>query len=77
MMIERERSFSLYMDFGGTNFGVTAGANGYNGLYQYLPHITSYDYDSPINEMGRPTEKYHALRNILQTVLDEPLPEIP
>ena len=50
------------MTFGGTNFGVTAGANGWNGLYNYLPHITSYDYNSPITEQGRVTDKYLALR---------------
>jgi len=37
------------MAFGGTNFGTTAGANGFNILYDYSPHITSYDYDSPVN----------------------------
>ena len=26
-----------------------------NTFYEYLPHITSYDYDCPINEQGRPT----------------------
>jgi beta-galactosidase len=64
-LLEYERSFSLYMVFGGTNFGVTAGANGDNGFYKYLPHITSYDYDSPISEQGRATEKYLALRELL------------
>ena len=32
-MIENGRSFSLYMSFGGTNFGVAAGADGKNGFY--------------------------------------------
>lgn len=57
-MLEYDRSFSLYMIFGGTNFGVSAGANGNNGYYEYLPHITSYDYDSPITEQGRATTKF-------------------
>lgn len=46
------------MGFGGTNFGMTAGANGFNPLYSYMAHITSYDYDSPISEEGKATEKY-------------------
>ena len=37
------------MAFGGTNFGVTAGSDGSNGVYEFLPMITSYDYDAPIN----------------------------
>eukprot|EP01060_Flectonema_neradi_P041056 TRINITY_DN958_c0_g2_i1.p1 TRINITY_DN958_c0_g2~~TRINITY_DN958_c0_g2_i1.p1 ORF type:complete len:648 (+),score=138.50 TRINITY_DN958_c0_g2_i1:48-1946(+) len=43
-------SFNLYMGFGGTNWGWFAGANG--GGQQYMPHITSYDYDSPVSENG-------------------------
>lgn len=54
------------MGFGGTNFATTAGANGFNPLYSYMAHITSYDYDSPISEEGKTTEKYHALRQVLQ-----------
>ena len=38
------------MGFGGTNWGWFAGANG--GGASYAPHITSYDYDSPISENG-------------------------
>ena len=54
-LIAHDRSFSLYMAVGGTNFGTTVGANGFNLFYEYLPHITSYDYDAPINEQGLPT----------------------
>lgn len=63
----RTASFNLYMAHGGTNFGfhagtldrhgtayithsVSAGAN--TAGAQYQPHITSYDYDSPISEAG-------------------------
>ena len=37
-------SFSMYMVHGGTNFGFTNGANSPVQI-----HITSYDYDAPIN----------------------------
>ena len=43
-------SYSMYMVHGGSNFGLTAGANAFkNQSYDYLPHVTSYDYDAPIN----------------------------
>lgn len=43
-------SFNLYMGHGGSNFGFWSGANG--GGKSYQPHITSYDYDSPVSENG-------------------------
>jgi len=57
-LLERGKSFSLYMVFGGSNFGTTAGANGFNGFFNYLPHVTTYDYDSPITEQGWSTPKF-------------------
>ena len=65
------------MAFGGTNFGLTAGANGFSFPYEYLPHITSYDYDCPITEQGRPTSRYHAIRNIMQQNSGKILMQIP
>jgi beta-galactosidase len=62
-MLEQKYSFSLYMLHGGTNFGFTAGANWNKEGYQ--PDITSYDYDSPIDEAGRPTPKYQAIRKMM------------
>jgi beta-galactosidase len=59
---------------GGTNFGFTAGAN--SGGKGYEPDVTSYDYDAPVNEQGRPTQKYFALRELLSKHVGE-LPEIP
>jgi beta-galactosidase len=55
-------SVNLYMFHGGTNFGFTSGAN-YGGHYQ--PQPTSYDYDAPLDEAGRPTPKYYALREAI------------
>jgi len=69
-------SFCYYMIYGGTDFGFMNGAN-YGGRFQ--PQPTSYDYDSPIDEMGRPTEKYFALRKVLAAHLapGETLPAVP
>jgi beta-galactosidase len=55
-------SVNFYMVHGGTNFGLTNGAN-HKG--RYLPIITSYDYDAPLDEAGNPTEKYFAFRDVI------------
>jgi beta-galactosidase len=69
-------SFSYYVVFGGTSFGFMNGAN-YNDHYQ--PQPTSYDYDAPMDEAGRPTPKYFALRQLLARHLapGEILPDVP
>lgn len=72
-LLENKKSFNLYVLHGGTNFGFTAGAN--SGGKGYEPDVTSYDYDAPINEQGRPTEKYQALRELLGQ--GRSLPQIP
>ena len=54
-MVAENASFSLYMAHGGTNFGLTSGANGdqsSEGAASFQPDITSYDYSSPISEAG-------------------------
>lgn len=49
-LLENGNSFAMYMAHGGTNFGLTAGANGLNfKTSDYWGAITSYDYDAPIN----------------------------
>ncbi len=75
--MENKKSFNLYMLHGGSNFGFTAGAN--NGGAGYEPDVTSYDYGSPVDEQGRPTPAYQALRNQLASYLPagQGLPEIP
>ncbi len=55
-------SVNLYMFHGGTNFGLT---NGANDKGTYLPITTSYDYDAPLAEDGTPTAKYHAMREVI------------
>lgn len=61
-LLERGASVTVYMFHGGTNFGLTSGAND-KGVFQ--PTITSYDYDSPLAEDGSPTEKYWAFRDVI------------
>ena len=55
-------SVNVYMFHGGTNFGLTSGANDKG---TYAPITTSYDYDAPLDEAGHPTAKYWALRDVL------------
>lgn len=76
-MLDHGISFNLYMIDGGTNFGWMNGAN--NDDNKYLPVTTSYDYDSPIDEAGRLTPKYTALRKVIQAHLPkgERVPEPP
>jgi beta-galactosidase len=68
-------SFNLYMAHGGTSFGFTAGAND----RPFRPNPTSYDYGAPMDEAGRPTAKYFAIREIMARHLapGETLPPIP
>jgi beta-galactosidase len=76
-LMDNRKSFNLYVIHGGTNFGFTAGAN--SGGRGYEPDITSYDYDAPVNEQGRATTKYMALRKLIGTYLTkkQKLPPIP
>ncbi|MEV5969642.1 beta-galactosidase family protein [Streptomyces sp. NPDC051921] len=67
-------SVNIYMFHGGTNFGLTNGAND-KGTYR--PTVTSYDYDALLDEAGDPTPKYAAFREVIArhaAVPDEPLP---
>ena len=74
-MLASGLSFNYYMFHGGTNFAFTNGAN-FGGAYQ--PDITSYDYDAPLDEAGRATPKYLAIRAAIQKHLPEtPLPDVP
>lgn len=66
-MLTLNASFNFYMFHGGTNFGFTSGANKYENLKRpkFVPQITSYDYDAPLDEAGDPTEKYFKIKNVL------------
>ena len=76
-LMDNKKSFNLYVIHGGTNFGYTAGAN--SGGKGYEPDVTSYDYDAPIDEQGKPTAKYMALRKLLGSYLPKgkKLPPVP
>ncbi|MFB6720974.1 beta-galactosidase family protein [Kribbella sp. NPDC056345] len=65
-------SVNIYMVHGGTNFGLTNGAND-KGVYR--PTVTSYDYDAPLDEAGRPTAKFHAFRDVIAR--HAPVPPLP
>ncbi len=56
-------SFNLYMFHGGTNWFMN-GAN-YGGDAPYQPTVTSYDYDAPLDETGRPRSKFFLIRKAI------------
>lgn len=63
----------------GTNFGGWAGANR-SGPHQdesFQPTVTSYDYDAPVDEYGRATEKFRLFREVLEAYAEGPLPALP
>ncbi|MDF7798351.1 beta-galactosidase [Pontiellaceae bacterium B1224] len=76
-MLENGVSFNVYMLHGGSNFGFNSGANWSSG--QYSADTTSYDYDSPMDETGRITEKFFTFRDTIKKFLpaDYELPEPP
>ena len=63
---------NIYMFHGGTSFGLMNGANDYGYL---TPDVTSYDYDAPLSEDGRITEKYRLFQKAIQERRAEPLPQ--
>ncbi|MFJ5708187.1 beta-galactosidase family protein [Streptomyces sp. NPDC093105] len=67
-------SVNFYMFHGGTNFGFT---NGANDKHTYRPTVTSYDYDSPLDEAGDPTAKYTAFRDVIAKYAPVPAEPVP
>ncbi|MDF7806452.1 beta-galactosidase [Pontiellaceae bacterium B12219] len=76
-MLANSVSFNVYMLHGGSNFGFNSGANWSSG--QYSADTTSYDYDAPMDETGRITEKFYTFKNTIKKYLPEDyeLPEPP
>ena len=74
-MLRSGFSVSIYMFHGGTSFGWMNGANSDGKNYE--PDTTSYDYNAPLNEIGQPTKKYFALRDVIARVGGQPLPPVP
>ncbi len=68
-MLDRKMSVSFYMFHGGTSFATWAGANLDVEKNVFEPDISSYDYDALLDEAGRPTAKYAAVRKLLADYL--------
>jgi beta-galactosidase len=68
-------SASIYMFHGGTTFGWMNGANIDQGKYD--PDVTSYDYDAPLDESGRPTPKYYMFRDAIAKATGIVPPPVP
>ncbi|MEU2232502.1 glycoside hydrolase family 35 protein [Streptomyces vietnamensis] len=67
-------SVNFYMFHGGTNFGFT---NGANDKHTYRPTVTSYDYDSPLDEAGAPAAKFTAFRDVIAKYAPVPSDPVP
>lgn len=68
----KKGNVNFYMFHGGTNFGFMNGSNYYAKL---TPDTTSYDYDAPLSEDGKITEKYRAFQEVIKKYRDfEELP---
>ncbi|MEG9436776.1 beta-galactosidase [Edaphobacter sp. HDX4] len=74
--LDQGYSLSIYMFHGGTSFGWMNGANT-DGKGSYEPDVTSYDYDSALDESGRPTPKYFAMRDVIAKATGITPPPVP
>jgi beta-galactosidase len=72
-VLELGGSVSLYMAHGGTNTGLTAGAN-HDGT-RLQPTATSYDSDAPVAEDGTATPKLYAMRDVFAPYRSAHLPD--
>ena len=74
-MLDMKASFSVYMAHGGTTFGWWSGCNA-----PFRPQTSSYDFDAPVSESGRPHPvKFAAFRDLFARHLNpgETIPEPP
>lgn len=62
-ILNNNGSFAIYMFHGGTNWGFQNGANWESKVQ---PVSTNYDYGAPLDETGRRTDIYDALRETLR-----------
>ncbi|XP_010262091.1 PREDICTED: beta-galactosidase 17 [Nelumbo nucifera] len=77
-ILSKNGSAVLYMAHGGTNFGFFSGANTGGSSSNYMPDLTSYDYDAPIKETGDVDNlKFKALRSVIRQYTTVALPPIP
>ncbi|MFC5467387.1 glycoside hydrolase family 35 protein [Cohnella suwonensis] len=75
-MLLANASVNFYMFHGGTNFGFYNGANCQQPDH-YEPTVTSYDYDALLDETGEPTDKYHAVREVISRYSEAGEAELP
>jgi len=78
-MLRQGYSVSIYMFHGGTDFGWMNGANSSDLRKVYEPAVTSYDYDSALDESGRPTPKFFLFRDVIAKatgIAPPPVPEV-
>ena len=73
-MFEHRASFSLYMAHGGTSFGGWSGCRN-----PFVPNVTSYDYEAPINEHGLANPSFAKYRERAAKYLNpgETIPDVP
>lgn len=74
-ILKQGYSVNIYMFHGGTTFGWMNGANSKGK--DYRPFITSYDYDSALDESGRLTAKYDLFRHTIEKVTGKVSPPVP
>jgi len=77
-MLNQGYSFNIYMFEGGTTFGFMNGANFQgNPADHYAPQTTSYDYDAPLDEAGRPKPKFALFRAAIEKATGIKPPPLP
>lgn len=76
-ILDQGASVSIYMFHGGTDFGWMNGANSSDSKKEYEPDVTSYDYDSALDESGRPTPKFFVFRDIIAKATGVTPPAVP
>lgn len=71
-------SINIYMLHGGTTRGFMNGAN-MDHRTPFMPQISSYDYDAPIDEAGNATPKFMAFRESILRYLPSgsTIPDVP
>jgi beta-galactosidase len=74
-ILKQGYSISIYMVHGGTSFGWMNGAD--MNHKPYSPDVTSYDYNSAIDESGRPTPKYFLFRDAIAKATGVTPPPVP
>ncbi|KAJ5952733.1 uncharacterized protein N7479_011146 [Penicillium vulpinum] len=74
-LLHNNGSFNIFMFHGGTNWGFQNGADYADALQ---PITTSYDYGAPLDETGRRTDTYLAIRETIGSIVGEDtLPALP